>query len=71
MIIRIHLWQLYLGLAVVLMFGYVCIRYDEARIQATCEDDRGRTFINGTEYLCLSARQIQRLQMQARPGRSA
>lgn len=50
---------------------YLGVRAEAARIQDTCEDDRGRTVINGTEYLCLSSRQIRQLQMQARPGRSA
>lgn len=32
-----------------------------SRIQATCESDDTPTVINGTEYLCLSARHLEQL----------
>lgn len=35
--------------------------YRADQIQATCEDDHGRTVINGTPYVCLSARQLRML----------
>ncbi|AOI70863.1 hypothetical protein [Burkholderia ubonensis] len=38
--------------------------YRAWEIQATCEDDNGRTVINGTPYVCLSARQLRMLSRQ-------
>lgn len=37
----------------------VGIRYEATRIQTTCENDQGATWLNGTAYLCLSQRQIE------------
>jgi hypothetical protein len=38
---------------------YAGYRYEATRIQQTCEADNGHTVLNGTEYLCLSQRQIE------------
>lgn len=34
-------------------------RWEATDIQQTCEQDDGHTVLNGTEYLCLSQRQIE------------
>lgn len=47
-----------LVLALVLAAFGAGAQFDSHRIQATCEDDDGHTVINGTEYLCLSARHL-------------
>jgi len=46
-------------LAVGAALFYGGYRYEANAIQQTCEADDGHTVLNGTEYLCLSQRQIE------------
>jgi len=36
------------------------------QIQATCESDSALTVINGTQYVCLSRRQVEQMQGEVR-----
>ena len=52
-----------------LVVGFTAGHFDEARtIQQTCEDDNGHTVLNGTEYLCLSQRQIEIMKANRQRG---
>ena len=46
-----------LGIAAGVFYGGY--RYEATQIQQSCEQDDGHTVLNGTEYLCLSQRQIE------------
>lgn len=48
--------------------AYVGMRYEATAVQTTCEADDGHTVLNGTEYLCLSQRQIEIMKSHQQRG---
>lgn len=59
---RIRFWHLAVVLALaggVYWGAQYGGKQEASRIQASCEDGGGPAVINGTEYLCLSRRQLE------------
>jgi len=51
-------------IAILVLFFFIGSSWQAKHIQATCESDDQPTFINGTQYVCLSYRHVQQLQRQ-------
>jgi hypothetical protein len=58
--------SLFVGLIIAALFAGR--DWEANRIQATCEADNGHTVLNGTEYLCLSQRQIEIMKSHSQRG---
>lgn len=57
-------------MGVVVAAFFAGVSYNADRIKATCDSDDQPTFIDGSEYVCLSQRHVEMLrQRQLQPNR--
>jgi hypothetical protein len=61
-----------LAAAIVMALGaYAGIRYEVMAIQDTCDAEEAHTFINGTDYVCVSAERVERAREREQGQRGA
>ena len=47
--------KLYYVIPLLALVAYAAVRYEDARIQQTCESDNAPTVLNGSVYVCLTS----------------